>query len=65
MYHLLYQSVNAFTIYGSCAVLTVNSNYFLKQHPFEVWTEFLNIIQTGFGFKGLIVLFYVFQSRSL
>jgi hypothetical protein len=46
-------------------VLTVNSDYFVKQHyrfivlmvkcgvPFEVRTEFLNIIYTSFGLKGL------------
>jgi hypothetical protein len=56
----------AFCIYGSCMIFSVNRNYFLEQHNqlvfemvkccvfFEVRAEFFNVIQTSFGFKGLI-----------
>jgi hypothetical protein len=31
MYHLVYQLVILLCIYGSCMILTVDSDYFLKQ----------------------------------
>jgi hypothetical protein len=31
VYHVLYQSVTAFRIYGSCVTLSIKGDYFLKQ----------------------------------
>lgn len=31
VYHLLYQSLCAFCTYGSCMILSINSDHFLKQ----------------------------------
>jgi hypothetical protein len=49
MYHLPYQTVILFCIYESCTILGVNGinqliYEMVKRVPFEVRTEFLNII---------------------